>query len=143
MNYILDTNVISELVAAQPTPEVLAWLDGLDPQSVYLSVITIGELKKGIEKLQGSKRKKELESWLSNDLLLRFKDRVLNLDTPVLLRWGTMAADLERKGRPLPALDLLLAATASQAGYTLATRNTLHFEATGISAIDPWRVDAG
>ena len=140
MNYILDTNVISELVAADPSAKVLNWVDNLDPHSVYLSVITIGELQKGIEKLRESKRKKDLVSWLQNDLLVRFKDHVLFLDTSVLLRWGTLVADLERKGRPLPAIDSLLAATAAETGFTLVTRNMSHFEHTGISVIDPWQL---
>jgi tRNA(fMet)-specific endonuclease VapC len=138
MNYILDTNVISELVAPEANPGVVAWIDSVEPESVFLSVITIGELMKGIEKLPKSKRKKTLVTWLEEDLLVRFRDRILPLDTPVLLNWGVLVANLEKQGIPLPAIDSLLAATAAQTGFTLATRNITHFEPTGILLVDPW-----
>ncbi|TFH35991.1 MAG: type II toxin-antitoxin system VapC family toxin [Anaerolineales bacterium] len=138
MNYILDTNVISELVATEPDAEVITWIDSIDPESVFLSVITIGELKKGIEKLPSSKRKQDLTTWLQEDLLVRFHDRILSLDIPVLLSWGVLIADLEKKGKPLPAIDSLLAATAAETGFTLATRNVAHFKSSGIAVINPW-----
>jgi tRNA(fMet)-specific endonuclease VapC len=138
LSIILDTNVVSELVARDPDPQVIAWIDSVDPSSVYLSVITIGELKKGIEKLPTSKRKRTLGRWLEEDLLVRFEDNVLPLDTNVLLLWGTMIADLEKKGTPMPAIDSLLAATALQANFILVTRNVDHFAPSGINLIDPW-----
>ena len=138
MNYILDTNVISELAAREADQGVVAWIDSIDAESVFLSVITIGELKKGIEKLPNSKRKRTLETWLQEDLLVRFRDHILALDIPVLLTWGVLVASLEKQGNPLPAIDSLLAATAAQSGFTLATRNTGHFEPAGISLINPW-----
>ena len=138
MNYILDTNVVSELVAREADQKVVNWVDSIDSESVFLSVITIGELKKGIEKLPDSKRKKTLESWLEEDLLVRFRGRILLLDIPVLLTWGRLVASLEKEGKPLPAIDSLLAATAAQTGFTLVTRNTGHFDPAGISVFDPW-----
>jgi len=137
MNYILDTNVVSELVAREADQKVVNWVDS-DSESVFLSVITIGELKKGIEKLPDSKRKKTLESWLEEDLLVRFRGRILPLDIPVLLTWGRLVASLEKEGKPLPAIDSLLAATAAQTGFTLVTRNAGHFDPAGISVFDPW-----
>jgi len=138
MNYILDTNVVSELVAREADQKVVNWVDSIDSESIFLSVITIGELKKGIEKLPDSKRKKTLESWLEEDLLVRFRGRILPLDIPVLLTWGRLVASLEKEGKPLPAIDSLLAATAAQTGFTLVTRNTGHFDPAGISVFDPW-----
>ena len=138
MNYILDTNVVSELVARKVDPKVINWIDNIDSESVFLSVITIGELKKGIEKLPDSKRKKKLASWLEEDLLVRFRGRILPLDIPVLLTWGRLVAGLEREGKPIPAIDSLLAATSVQTGFTLVTRNTGHLEPAGISVLDPW-----
>lgn len=138
MNYILDTNVVSELVAREADQKVVNWVDSIDSESVFLSVITIGELKKGIEKLPDSKRKKTLESWLEEDLLVRFRGRILPLDIPVLLTWGRLVTSLEKEGKPLPAIDSLLAATAAQTGFTLVTRNTGHFDPAGISVFDPW-----
>ena len=142
MNYILDTNVVSELVAREADQMVINWIDSIDSESVFLSVITIGELKKGIEKLPDSKRKKTLETWLEEDLLVRFRGRILPLDLPVLLEWGTLIAGLEKEGKPIPAIDSLLAATATQTGFTLVTRNTGHFEPAGISVLNPWMSQA-
>ena len=138
MNYILDTNVVSELVAREADQKVIDWIDSIDSESVFLSVITIGEIKKGIEKLPDSKRMKILESWLEEDLLVRFRGRILPLGIPVMLMWGRLVARLEREGKPIPAIDSLLAATAAQTGFTLVTRNTAHFEPAGISVLDPW-----
>ena len=138
MNYILDTNVVSELVAREADQKVTNWIDSIDSESVFLSVITIGEIKKGIEKLPDSKRMKILESWLEEDLLVRFRGRILPLGIPVMLMWGRLVARLEREGKPIPAIDSLLAATAAQTGFTLVTRNTAHFEPAGISVLDPW-----
>jgi tRNA(fMet)-specific endonuclease VapC len=142
MNYILDTNVVSELVAREADQKVTNWIDSIDSESVFLSVITIGEIKKGIEKLPDSKRKKTLASWLEEDLLVRFRGRILPLDIPVLLTWGRLVASLEKEGKPLPAIDSLLAATSAQTGFTLVTRNTGDFEPTGISVFDPWKPQA-
>jgi tRNA(fMet)-specific endonuclease VapC len=138
VKYLLDTNVISELVTKQPNPRVIQWIDMLDPNSVYLSVVTIGELRKGIEKLPASKRKDTLRGWLNDDLLIRFSGRILVLDIPVMLAWGEMIGQLERAGQPLPALDSLIAALALHHHCTLATRNTDDFRATGIQLINPW-----
>lgn len=138
MNYILDTNVISELVAVQPNPKVIQWLEEMDPDSIFLSVIAIGELKKGIEKLPGSKRKELLNAWLHEDLLNRFQDNILPVDTQTMLLWGTMNARLEASGYPISAVDALLAATTSQHQCTLVTRNTPHFKHTGILLKNPW-----
>jgi predicted nucleic acid-binding protein len=139
MKYLLDTNVIPELVARQPDPRVVQWLDSLDPNSIYLSVITIGELRKGIEKLPDSQRKETLSDWLSNDLLVRFSGRVLMLDVEVMLTWGALMGQLERQGRPLPAMDSLIAALARHHHCSLVTRNEGDFAATGITIVNPWR----
>jgi predicted nucleic acid-binding protein len=141
MSFLLDTNVISELVAPKPNPSVTHWLEGLDQESIFLSVITIGELQRGIEKLPDSKRKKTLSEWLTGDLLIRFGDQVLPIDVSVILTWGTLVASMEANGKPIPAIDSLLAATARQFGLTFVTRNTRHFKATGISLFNPWEPD--
>ena len=139
MNYILDTNVISELVARKPNLKVVAWLEKIDPDNIYLSVITLGEIKKGIEKLPASKRKNTLDSWFKEELLIRFHNRIISLDLPVLLAWGKLTARLEKRGNPLPAIDSLLAATALQTEFTLVTRNIGDFQLAGISLYDPWQ----
>jgi toxin FitB len=138
MRYLLDTNVVSELVARQPSPRVIQWIDSLDPDSVYLSVITIGELRKGIEKLAVSQRKDMLYAWLNDDLLIRFSGRILILDIPVMLAWGELVGRLELQGRPLPSLDSLIAAQAQVHSCALATRNHSDFHATGVNIVNPW-----
>jgi len=140
LNYLFDINVLSELTAKNPNASVVAWVENIDQENIFLSVVAIGELKKGIEKLPGSRKKKDLISWLENDLLIRFGERIIPLDLPVMLVWGTMVAELEKAGTPLPAIDSLLAASASQRGLTLVTRNTKDFEPAGIPLINPWIV---
>lgn len=141
MNYILDTNVVSELVAQNPDHHVIQWVESVDPESLFLSVITIGEMKKGVEKLSSSKRKKNLIAWLEQDLLVRFREHILPIDTSVVMTWGRLLAELEKSGKPMPAIDSLLAATASDLGYTLVTRNITDFEDASIRLLNPWNPD--
>lgn len=138
MKYLLDTNVISELISRRPDPKVISWIDGLDPDTVYLSVITIGEIQKGVEKLPDTERKQTIQAWLHNDLLLRFQGRIVPITTGVALAWGTLTAALERNGRLLPAIDSLVAAIARDGGYVLVTRNARDFAGAGIPVINPW-----
>lgn len=138
MNYILDTNVISELIAKQPNAQVIDWIDQLDPRTVYLTVITIGEIRKGIETLPASMRKETLTDWLETDLLLRFHGNILALTTDVMLVWGELTGRLEMEGKPLSAIDSLIAAIALHGQYTLITRNERDFQYTGVSVINPW-----
>ena len=139
MRYLLDTSVISELVSKQPDERVIAWIDGVDDQLVYLSVITIGEIKRGIERLPESRRKDRLDSWLNEDLLIRFADRILAIDLPVMLIWGTLVARLEGLGRSLPAVDSLIAAIALRHELQIVTRNEKDFVGTGLTIVNPWR----
>jgi len=139
MRYLLDTCVISELVSKHPNPNVVSWVDAIDDEMVYLSVITLGEIMRGIEKLPESIRKDDLVRWLEEDLLMRFQDRIVVLDVPVMLRWGEITARLENRGRKLPAMDSLIAAIALQGDFSLVTRNERDFEDTGVRIINPWR----
>ena len=138
MKYLLDTCVISELVAKHPNPKVVDFVDALDSDDVYLSVITIGEITKGVEKLPKSKRKQELYSWLKEDLLVRFDGRIIPLDTKVLMEWGILIAHLESTGTTLPAIDSLIATTTLTHKLTLVTRNVGDFSGTGIEIVNPW-----
>jgi predicted nucleic acid-binding protein len=138
VNYILDTIVISELVAARPNHKLVNWIQSVDSNQVFLSVIAIGEIKKGIEKLPDSDRKVALNQWLHEDLLVRFENQLLIIDQETMLTWGKLIAHLEMIGRPISAIDSLLAATALQWRYTLVTRNTAHFESAGIALLNPW-----
>jgi toxin FitB len=139
MNYVLDTNVISELIAKQPNPRVIEWLDSLDPTTLYLTVITLGEIRKGIEKLPPSKRRDSVKEWLETDLLLRFQGKILEITTEVMLLWGELTGRLENEGRPLAAIDSLIAAIVLEGNYSLITRNDSDFQHTGITIINPWK----
>lgn len=139
MNYLLDTNVISELIAKQPNIQVVEWIDSRDPNAVYLSVITIGEIRKGIEKLAPSKRRDTVTTWLETDLLLRFQGRIVAITTEVMLAWGELTGRLEKEGHPIAAIDSLMAAIALQGKYSLVTRNDDHFQHTGVTIINPWK----
>lgn len=138
MKYLFDTCVISELVSKQPSARVVEWVDSLDPDDVYLSVLTIGEIIKGIEKLPKSRRKTELHTWLKEDLLARFQGKIIPVDTDVIVEWGILTAHVESAGKPMPAIDALIAATAKVNQLTLATRNVSDFDAAGMKVLNPW-----
>ncbi|HSR34054.1 MAG TPA: type II toxin-antitoxin system VapC family toxin [Anaerolineae bacterium] len=138
MTFLLDTCVISELVAKQPNLHVVQWVDSIDEDKLFLSAITIGEIKRGIEKLADSSRKSALAEWLEGDLLIRFTDRILPIDVPVMLVWGQLTADLEKQGRRMSAIDSLIAATCLQARLDLVTCNERDFAHSGITVVNPW-----
>ncbi len=139
MKYLLDTNVISELITKFPNERVVQWIDELDPASIYLSVITVGEIRKGIEKLPDSKRKDDLQSWLTDELLIRFQDRILVVDLDVMLTWGELVGRLEQSGRPLAAIDSIIAALSLTHSCSLVTRNEADFKDAGLKIINPWK----
>lgn len=117
----------------------MQWIDSADPDAIYLSVITIGEIQKGIEKLPNSRRRRALQDWLNDELLVRFENRLVTLDVDVLLTWGRLTARLESAGTVLPAIDSLLAATALHGNLVLVTRNEADFVRTGVKLQNPWR----
>ena len=138
MSYLIDTCCISELVKKKPNPNVVRWFADREEFSMYLSVITFGELRKGIEKLPDSKKKKELSRWVKEDLSQRFKNRVLSIHMNEVNRWGEILAAAEQKGKPLPAIDSLIAATAQVHDLSVVTRNTQDMEGSGVEVINPW-----
>lgn len=136
---LLDTNVISEWVKPAPDPQVRRWATLQDPRQLYLSVLTIGELQKGIVRLPASARRARLESWLEQDLMDWFSGRILPVDEPAARIWGEWEAQAERSGRPVGAVDALLAATARRWELRLATRNLRDFERFDLDLVNPWR----
>jgi toxin FitB len=138
MNYLLDTCVLSEFTRRQPEQKVLEWLEKIPEEKLYLSVITIGEVQHGIERLPSSQRKTELLLWLNNALIERFEGRILALDTATMLVWGTLTAQMERAGRPTGSMDGLMVATALRHQLIIATRNTSDFLPCGVQVINPW-----
>jgi predicted nucleic acid-binding protein len=138
MSYLLDTCAISEFTKRQPEPKMVQWLASADELSLYLSVITVGEIRKGIARLPDSQRKQALAHWLEVDLVQRFSERLLPLDANTLFVWGNLAARLEQNGLVMPAVDALIAATALQHDLTLVTRNQSDFEHSGVEIFNPW-----
>lgn len=132
MKYLLDTCIVSELANRHPVSGVLEWLKAQDSESLYLSVVTIGELRKGIAKRGGDDRGLKLEQWLREDILGAFSDRILPVDNQVALEWGRLCGEAERTGRKRPALDALIAATATVHGLQLVTRNISDMEGMGL-----------
>ena len=138
MKYLLDTCVISELVAKQPDEKVIEWIDNVKQENIYLSVITIGEIRKGIEKLSESKRKEILGKWLNEELLIRFRGNILAIDIDVMLVWGELTGRLEIQGKKMPAMDSLIAAIAIHNNCSLVTRNQDDFKYAGLTIVNPW-----
>ena len=138
MSFLLDTAVVSELVRKSPSAAVLKWIEGQDEASLHLSVLTIGELEKGVARLPASVRRNRLQSWVRRDLAERFGGRLLPIDTRTAARWGAIAGESERRGRPLPVIDCLIAATALVHGLAVVTRNVGDFERCGASCVNPW-----
>jgi predicted nucleic acid-binding protein len=143
VNFLLDTCVISEVVSKRPNLGVLHWIDSVDPDRIYLSVVTIGEIQKGIEKLRDLGKREALVTWLTDDLLVRFRDRLAVLDLGVLLQWGSLIGRLETQGTPMPAMDSLIAATALHGHFVLVTRNEDDFLRSGVQILNPWKSVTG
>jgi predicted nucleic acid-binding protein len=138
MSYLIDTNCISELVKSEPNENVIQWFNEQDELDLYLSVITLGELRKGVEKLPDSKRKRKLNHWINEDLLHRFKNRTLDITLLEVNKWGEVLGKAEKRGRTLPAVDALIAATALAHNLAVVTRNTKDMEASVVELINPW-----
>ena len=138
MSFLLDTSVISELVKPVPDGRVIEWLKRTDETSLYLSVLTIGEIEKGIAKLPASSRREKLEAWVRRDLADRFRERLLAIDALVAATWGRLAGEAEARGEPLPVIDGLIAATSLAHDLTVATRNIDDFERCGARCFSPW-----
>ncbi|MGH7813455.1 MAG: type II toxin-antitoxin system VapC family toxin [Candidatus Binataceae bacterium] len=138
MNFLLATNVVSEWVKPRPNPGVITWLAGADEDRIFLSVITLGELRHGIERMADGARRKRLEVWLRDELPLRFEGRIAAIDAKIADAWGKLLARGEAAGRPLGTVDALIAATASVGGMSLVTRNTADFQAWLPAIVNPW-----
>lgn len=136
--FLLDTNVISELIKPRPDENVTAWIEGTDESLLYLSVLTLGEIRRGMAVLPQSRRRASLEAWLDKDLRTRFEDRILEIDQEVADRWGLLTAAARNTGIALPVIDGLLAATALEHNLTLVTRDTGQIPSMGVAVFNPW-----
>ena len=138
MSFLLDTNVVSEWMKPHPNPGVVTWLGDVDEDRVFLSVITLTELRYGIERMPPGHRRKRLDEWLQEELPLRFEGRILSIDPAVADACGRVVARSEAVGRRLEAMDTFLAATAEIHRLTLVTRNTSDFQPTVKGVLNPW-----
>lgn len=139
--FLLDTNVISELIRPKPEPRVRNWVSSAEDSLIYLSVLTIGEIRKGITAVRDSHRRKTLEAWLDREVVTRFVGRILPIDQDVADRWGRITGALALgagQKRTIPVIDGLLAATAMHYNLALVTRDVQDVAATGVSVFDPW-----
>jgi predicted nucleic acid-binding protein len=135
VSYLLDTHVLSELRRKVPDAGVVDWFARRPASTLYLSVLTLGELRKGIEGVADTSRRMALTDWLETDLPGFFAGRILAVDAPIADRWGRLVA---AAGRPLPAIDSLLGATAAQHGLRMVTRNSRDFADLGLEVVNPW-----
>ncbi|TPM18586.1 type II toxin-antitoxin system VapC family toxin [Mesorhizobium sp. B2-3-5] len=138
MKLLLDTNVLSEATRPSPDVRVLEWLDGLDEDRTFISVVSIAEIRRGVALMDEGRKREALAEWLALDLPQRFEQRVLPVNEPVALAWGDLMGFAKRRGRGLSSMDGLIAATAIARQLTLATRNTRDFEDLGLELLDPW-----
>lgn len=138
MNFLLDTNLVSEWVKPEPNPKVTVWLAEVDEDRTFISVVTIAELRYGIERLASGQRRNRLSQWLEEELPQRFEGRILAIDENVADRCGRIVARSESRGRKLEAMDAFIAATAEVHGLTLVTRNTSDFQFVLKDTLNPW-----
>jgi toxin FitB len=138
MNYLLDTCLISELAKSEPSKKVVNWILSANETSFYISVLTFGELHKGIAKLPESKKKEALRIWVEDELRNRFQNRIIGIDMQVSIIWGKILGIAEKKGSPMPAIDSLIAATGLAHDLTVVTRNISDMEQSGVKLLNPW-----
>lgn len=136
--FLLDTNCISELVRPKPEPRVVHWMEATDEAMLYLNVLTVGEIRKGLAGLPQGKRRTHLETWLEMQLQARFAGRIVTIDAAIADRWGLIAAEAKRKGKALSVIDGLLAASALHHNLTVVSRNASDFASTQVQVLNPW-----
>jgi predicted nucleic acid-binding protein len=137
--FLLDTNCISELVKPRPAPGVVDWIEAADEAILYLSVLTLGEIRKGLAGLAQGRRRTHLETWLEVELQQRFAGRIVPIDADVADRWGLVTAAAKAKGKTLSVIDGLLAATALHHNLTVVSRNAADFAIAQVQVLNPWR----
>jgi predicted nucleic acid-binding protein len=138
VNFLLDTNVVSEWVRPRPDDGVMTWLSEADEDRVFISVVTLAELRHGIERLPSGARRDRLDAWLTSQVPDRFETRVLPVDAAIANAWGRIMTRGQATGRPVGTMDAFIAATAEQHNLTLVTRNVADFDVLGIQLVNPW-----
>jgi toxin FitB len=138
LSFLLDTNVVSESVRPRPDRGVLGWLAEADEDLVFISVITLAELRRGVARLPASRRRSRLDEWLRHELPLRFAGRILGIDEEIAAEWGDVVAEREAAGRPISSMDAFVAAITRVHALTLVTRNTVDFQGSVRAIVNPW-----
>lgn len=136
MSYLIDTNVVSELARPKPNEKVVRWFEETPDTALHMSVLSFGEIRSGIERLPPGSRREKLRVWLEQEVPAWFEERLLPIDSTVADRWGRLLAEV---GRPVAAVDSLLAATALAHGLRIVTRNGSDFRFPGVEVVDPWK----
>lgn len=137
--FLIDTCVLSDATQTKPSASVTAWLDAQASESLFLSVISVGEIEQGVAHLGAGTRARKLSAWLMDSIIPQFESRILDVDQAIALQWGQMRGTAMRIGRPLVLVDSLLAATALVHDLTVVTRNVKDFEPLGARVINPWQ----
>jgi len=138
VSFLIDTNVISEWVRPRPDPRIVRWLAETDEDSVFLSVVSLAELRHGVARLPPGRRRDRLAEWLRHELPLRFESRILGIDETIASAWGDVVAEREERGRPISTIDAFIAATARVRGLALVTRNATDFRDSVAEIVNPW-----
>ena len=138
MKYLLDTCIISELSKKTPNNKVIRWIKDKHETDLFMSVLTLGEIQKGITKLEDSKKKRELVKWIESDLPQRFEKRILPVTDYVSRKWGEIQGLAEQQGNEMPVIDSLIAATGLTYNLEVITRNTEDMKASGVQLFNPW-----
>ena len=137
--FLLDTNIVSELVKPKPEPKVVEWIEATNEELLFLSVLTLGEIRRGIASIKDPARQVKLEAWVVGALPVRFANRILSIDKSIAERWGVLTAQARATMKHnLPVIDGLLAATAQHHNLTYVTRNTDDVVGTGVPVYNPW-----
>ena len=138
MKFLVDTNVVSEWVKPRTNEGVVAWMDEVDEDRVFISVVSLAELRHGVERMPSGARRRRLDEWLKEELPMRFEGRVLLIDRAVAEAWGRIVARCETAGRPISTMDGFIAATAEAHRLVLVTRNVSDFESSVKEIVNPW-----
>jgi toxin FitB len=138
VKFLVDTNVVSEWVKPRPNEGVVAWMDEVDEDRVFISVVSLAELRHGVERMPSGARRRRLDEWLKEELPMRFEGRVLLIDRAVAEAWGRIVARCETAGRPISTMDGFIAATAEAHRLVLVTRNVSDFESSVKEIVNPW-----
>lgn len=140
MTYLLDTCIVADLLSPSPDPKLITWVNSQPEETIFISVVTLAELKQVIESIESSKTRARMNDWLMNNLLVRFSDRISEITSEVTLKWGELSAKVQTHGRVINPIDSLTLAISLIYNHTLVTRNRALFEETGVRLIDPYNL---